>query len=316
MLNGSPTSVIRLLRTGIVPSSAVESLSVGYSRFRADLVSGIEGFTSGSHQEPIFVNGEWGAGKSHALAYCRNMCSSRGIPTAHVSLNARTTPLNYPQRIYGEVAACVGFGTELGLRPLLHSLLSEPSTRSLLTKQAVGSVANPLSSSIRALAILYERGEGISPIADGLWSYLLGEDLGWANYPYKRDQALERINGLAEFFRAVNGGGLVLLMDEVETVDQLWSYRSRTVAYSVMTRIARMHAVWSMFAVTQRFTRLVALDGPRLGETTTSHDARSLLNSFADRTALVFDTPQLDRQRAMRLACAVAQLYHDAYPIC
>ena len=131
-MSSAERSAIRLLRTGIVPLSALDSLSVGYDRIRSDFTAGLETFLSGSPQTPRFVNGEWGTGKSHFLSYCRMLATRAGVPTAYVSLNARTVPLNYPQRIYSEIAAGLRVGPVAGLRPLLHSLLVAPSTRSKL----------------------------------------------------------------------------------------------------------------------------------------------------------------------------------------
>src|SRR5579863_10498092 len=68
MRNGDARSAIRLLRTGIVPGLAIDSLSVGYTRFRSEVTSKLDEFTKGKNQKPLFVHGEWGAGKSHCLS--------------------------------------------------------------------------------------------------------------------------------------------------------------------------------------------------------------------------------------------------------
>ncbi|HEX3660160.1 MAG TPA: BREX system ATP-binding domain-containing protein [Acidobacteriaceae bacterium] len=313
MPNGSLSSTIRLLRTGIVPLSAIEPLSVGYSRLRTELTTESQEFLSGNHQVPLFIQGEWGTGKSHALGYCRAFASKLGIPTAFVSLNARTVPLNHPQRIYGELAASLRVGHTMGLRPLLHSILTNLDVRMILTRY-LSSSSNPLSSHIRSLCKYYDCGEALNPQAEASWGFILGEDLGWADYAYKREQAIERIYGLADCFRAINGGGILMLMDEVETIDQLWNHRSRAVAYSVMTSLSTMQPVWSIFAVTERFRTLVALDAARSHVDSVSHHARWLSNALANGAIHTFDTPRLDGACASRLAAAITALYLEAYP--
>src|SRR5262249_23009721 len=223
-MSESHWSTIRLLRTGIVPLSALESLSVGYSRIRSDFTTGLERFLSGSPQLPLFVNGEWGTGKSHFLSYCRMLATRAGVPTAYVSLNARTVPLNYPQRVYSEIAAGVRVGSVVGLRPLLHSLLINSATR-LKLRDFSSASGGLLAQSIGNLCHYYEENQVFDPHCELLWSLVLGEDLVWADYTYKRAQALDRIEELSRCFYTVNAGGMILLLDEVETTDQLWNYK-------------------------------------------------------------------------------------------
>jgi len=308
MRNGDARSAIRLLRTGIVPSSAIDSLSVGYTQFRSDVTSKLDEFIKGKNPKPLFVRGEWGAGKSHCLSYLRSLVADVALPTALVSLNARTVALNYPQRVYGEISASLGIGDLIGLRPLLHALLVDTNLRAKLADHARAQSSDSLSWALLTLSTHYDR-DAFSPNLEFAWARLLGEDLGWADYGYKREQALLRVESLAECFRAVNGAGLVLLFDEVETIDQLWSYRSRLVAYEVMARLAQMRSVWAVFAVTARFDKVVAVDAPR-----SEGNARWLLQGLGARAFEAFDAPSLDRAKASKLASAVADLYREAYP--
>jgi hypothetical protein len=288
----------------------VQVLSVGYSRLRSDLAAGVTAFLGGINQKPIFIEGEWGTGKSHTLMYCRSFAASVALPTCVVSLNARTVPLNHPQRMYGEIAASIRVGSVIGIRPLLHSLLTDAALRSKLRQHVSLGRAGVLTWSLSVLLDHYERNDILNPRTEFAWSFLLGEDLGWADYAYKRDQALDRIESLGESLRAVNGAGFMALFDEVETIDQLWNYRSRMVAYSVISRLSNMRSIWPMFAITDRFTRLARTDYGRA-----TPEALAFLQSIASSKLNIFQTPQLDRQRAWRLAMAVAKLYQEAHPV-
>jgi bacteriophage exclusion system BrxC/D-like protein len=309
VFNGAARPAIRSLRTGIVPAAAVQLISVGYSRFRSNLSAGLKGFLSGISQKPIFIEGEWGTGKSHTLIYCQSVAASAGLPTCLVSLNARSVPLNHPQRIYGEIAASIRIGSMLGIRPLLHSVLTDPAWRSRLRQHVSSGQAGVLTWPLSLLLDHYERNDILNPRLEFAWSFLLGEDLGWADYTYKRDQALGRIESLGESLRAVNGAGLIALFDEVETIDQLWNYRSRMVAYSVISRLSGMRSIWPLFAITDRFTRLARADYGRA-----TPEAFAFLESITSSKLALFQTPQLDHQRAWRLAIAVANLYKEAHP--
>jgi hypothetical protein len=99
------------------------------------------------------------------------------------------------------------------------------------------------------------------------------------------------------------------LFDEVETIDQLWNYRSRMVAYSTIARLSNMRSIWHLFAITNRFTTLARADYGRA-----TPEALSFLQGIVSSKLNVFQTPQLDRPRAWRLALAVANLYKEALP--
>jgi len=308
MVNGAARPAIRSLRTGIVPTTAVQVLSVGYSRLRADVSAGLDRFLGGMHQEPMFIEGEWGTGKSHTLTYCQSLAASVGLPTAFVSLNARTVPLNHPQRIYSEIAASLRIGSVVGIRPLLHSIMTDAALRMKMGVHASSARAGVLGWPLLMLADYYERNDILNPRLEFAWSYLLGEDLGWADYSYKREQALDRVESLGECLRAANGAGFMALFDEVETIDQLWNYRSRMVAYAVISRLSSLRSVWPLFAITDRFTTLARSD---YGRATPA--ALTFLQQVVSSRLSVFRTPQLDQQRAWRIALGVANLYKEAH---
>ncbi len=92
------------------------------------------------------------------------------------------------------------------------------------------------------------------------WSVVMGADLAWADYAYKREKALGRIEDLGGLLAAVGNGGLVLELDELETLEQLWNYRSRLGAYWTLGRLTGMNRVLPFFAVTDRFRRQIDSD--------------------------------------------------------
>ena len=241
------------------------------------------------------------------------LATRAGVPTAYVSLNARTVPLNYPQRVYSEIAAGVRVGSVVGLRPLLHSLLINSATR-LKLRDFSSASGGLLAQSIGNLCHYYEENQVFDPHCELLWSLVLGEDLVWADYTYKRAQALDRIEELSRCFYTVNAGGMILLLDEVETTDQLWNYKSRLVAYDVMDRLCRFRHLWPVLAITERFTRVVKLDLPRASGNPDFREIADLLEGFTTRRFRVVDAPQLDRAKAIQLAAAVVSLYCAAYP--
>src|SRR5262245_51202238 len=114
------TAVIRSLRVGIVPGHVLERLSVGYESLVQRLRDGLDALHQGNQPKTLFVHGEWGSGKSHCLAVARLLARTQSMAVSAITLNAWSSPLNYPQRFYPALTANLEDGSrERGLRPLL-----------------------------------------------------------------------------------------------------------------------------------------------------------------------------------------------------
>ena len=311
----SARTSIRLLRTGIVPDGELEHLSVGYSRIALHVGERLTALRSGQDPLPLFIKGEWGAGKSHCLAYVRAAASKQGVPCSLVCLDGRSTPLNYPQRFYPILAGSIRCRENLlGLRELMSRWLTEVPVRQAIKAFAVGPSAGLFRWSLDTLCRLFERSESLD-LDTVAWSLLLGGDLAWADYSYKREEALNRIETLGAMFRYLGIGGLVAPFDEAETIDQLWNYPARLTAYSVLGRLCKMKATWCVFAVTERFGRMVKEDIGRgaLYHSSLSENGRQFLKRWAQSAFEVLEAPRIDRSSALKLAASVVHLYHRAY---
>ncbi len=311
-------AVVRRLRVGVVPGSVLEQLSVGYEQLSQQLLDGMHGLRLGRQPTALFVRGEWGSGKSHCLTFARLLARQRGVAASMVSLNARSSPLNYPQRFYPVLAANLEDGSaERGLRPLLTSWLLDPSKRARLLAFSRDSAAGELRWALYTLASRHDFDEIAAPQAEWTWNTLLGSDLSWGDYPYKRAKALDRVQALSSMLRQVGLPGLVLTLDEAETIDQLWNVRSRLVAYEVLGRLTTMPGVWCVIGVTERFARTVEGDLARglLDATDSPQPARQFLRAWQDKAFDVIELPAIDRAMASTLARKVADLYHAAYPV-
>ena len=310
-------SVIRRLRAGVVPGAALEMLSVGYTPIASVVAQHVDELRAGGNLAPLFVRGEWGAGKSHFLTFARFIALKRGVASSTVALNARSAPLNYPQRFYPLVVSALECDEEeRGLRALLSRWLRDAETRRRLNDFSSSTRAGDLGSPLRTLERIHEH--GVPPVHDGEWAWteLLGGDLSWADYPYKRAQAIDRIQTLALMLRALGFGGLILAFDELETIDQLWSIRSRLVAYDVLGRLISMQGLWCLFAITDRFRRAVDDDLNRgiADWPNTSDKARRFLQSWRRTAFETLEPPSIDRQLGRILTRRVTDLYCAAHP--
>jgi len=308
-------AAIRRLRTGLVPFWEVERLSVSYGKITQAINEGFEALLTSGRAQPLFIRGEWGAGKTHFLSFVRGVAKTRGIPAARVDLNARSTALNYPQRFYSSLAETVSTTEQQGLKGVLVELLHDEKTRSRIKAFAYSDSAGDLFYPLHVLCSRYEKGEHLELIDDPVWASLYGADLGWADYTYKRERAIARIGALGRLFSAIGNGGLVVLFDEAETIDQLWNVRSRMSAYSVLGQLCRQGGLWPIFGVTERFDRTIETDllrgAPQYDFAT--DPAQWFLERWQRGQFVVLEPPGVDAHGARRLAGTVVEMYEAAY---
>jgi len=308
-------AAIRRLRVGVVPSWEIERLSVGYSRARIIIGDALDALLSRDRATAMFVRGEWGSGKSHFLSFVSGIAVGRGFAAARVDLNARSAPLNYPQRFYGTVVQTLRAGDHIGLRAILHAGLNDEVGRQRIAKFASSRLADDIAWPLQHLCTRYEKGDTLQFDDEASWSVLHGEDLSWADYSYKRIRAIARIGTLGALMDALGHDGLVIAFDEAETIDQLWNIRSRLSAYGVLGQICRLDAVWCVFGITERFDRTVNVDiAGGVGEYDfLTADARWFVREWLADRFVCFEPPAVSRAAAERLAAAISQLYGVAY---
>jgi hypothetical protein len=308
-------AAIRRLRTGLVPYWELDRLSVSYGKIKQVIDNAFSALLSEKPPQPVFIRGEWGTGKTHFLSFVRGMAKNRNLPAARVDLNARSSALNFPQRFYSSIAETVSTTEHEGLRGVLAEMLHDPATRSRVGTFACSGSAGDLCGPLYVLCSRYQNGEHLELMDDSAWAALYGSDLSWADYTYKREQALARIGALGRLFSAVGRGGLVVLFDEAETIDQLWNVRSRMSAYSVLGRICRQGAVFPVFGITKRFERTIESDLARgvLQYDFATDSATWFLKAWHSGQFTVLEPPTVDARNARTLAGAVAELYESAY---
>lgn len=307
-------AAIRRLRTGLVPSWEVERLSVGYGRIKQVVNDSLDALFGGGSPEPLFIRGEWGTGKTHFLSFVRGVAKCRDFPVARVDLNARSAPLNHPQRFYCSIAESVITAEDEGLQAVLSRALHS-DVRARVRAFANSAEAGDIGAPLRILCKRFEGGEHLEVMDDPAWATLYGADLAWADYSYKRELATARIASLGRLFAALGKDGLIVLFDEVETIDQLWNVRSRMSAYGVLGQLCRAGAVWPIFGITERFDRTIDDDLARgcAHYDFATQSARWFVNAWQRREFTILEPPKVDSRNARTLARTVVKLYESAY---
>lgn len=310
--NALARAAVRRLRSGIVPVWEIERLSVAYTSVKRNTNAGLCALRDRSVSKPLFVRGEWGAGKTHLLTHIRAAALLAGIASAKVDLNARSAALNYPQRFYPVIAKTLRAGDDIGLKAILTFALRDRAKRTYLQR---GHDFLDLQWPISCLLQDIDEG-GFSDLSDHwAWTVLLGGDICSSDYAYRRRQTTDRLGALGQVMRSIGLGGLVLLFDEAETIDQLWNIRSRLSAYDVLGRLCQMTCAWCVFGVTERFDKTIQSDLSRgiLDSGSVSENAKWFLQSWNTDRFSETRPPAMDLRTAKQLAHAVENLYETGY---
>ena len=309
-------AAVRRLRTGVVPQWELGRLSVGYGRVERVAAAAMDELKSLNSSDALFVRGEWGSGKTHLLSFVRAMAVARKFPCTSVDLNARSVALSHATRFYLPVVERIQCAEKMGLREILLGLLHTDASRARLAAFAVSDAACDLGWPLHDLCTRFASGDSMGVFDERAWSVLLGADLSWADYMYKREQALVRIGCLGKMFAAVGLGGLVVVLDEAETIDQLANIRSRMSAYGVLGRLCRLQSVWCLFGITERFDAIIHHDLERgaLDYSFANEDAIWFLRRWKKGEFKTVKPPSLDVAGGRSLAVSILGLYATAYP--
>jgi BREX system ATP-binding protein BrxC/D len=243
--------VIDALRRGTVPANGLDLLAVGLERFTPALDADLDAVDGGGAAFKA-VRGEYGAGKTFVSRYLAERALRRGFATAEVQISETETPLHKLETVYrriGEALRTAAFPPS-ALRPVLDSwfftletdvtatdpglaergpdALNNAVDRLLEQRLATVSARTPaFAQALRAYraAVMDQNG----PLADALAAWLGGQPHVAA--AAKRSAGIQGqldhfgamafLQGLLEVLRDAGHPGLLLVLDEVETLQRV-----------------------------------------------------------------------------------------------
>ncbi len=242
--------VIDALRRGTVPASGLDLLAVGLERFVPALDAELDAVVAGGSSFKA-VRGEYGAGKTFVTRYLAERASRRGMATAEVQISETETPLHKLETVYrriGESLRTASFPPS-ALRPVLDSWLytleadvaaadpaleSDPAALdaavSRLLEQRLAAVTTRTPAFAQALrAYRSAVVAGDSAAADALAGWLGGQPhvAGAAKRAAGIRGELDHfgamgfLQGLLTVLRDAGHPGLLLVLDEVETLQRV-----------------------------------------------------------------------------------------------
>jgi hypothetical protein len=265
----------------------------------------------GTQAPGILIAGDFGAGKSHLLAYLEHLALRQRFVCSRVVIS-KETPLYDPLKLYRAALADTTVPGRRGaaLAEIAESLdFSSPRFQDF--SRWVHRPDRELNSRFPATVFLYERVKDAA-ILDRIVSLWAGDPLNvselrsWlrahdaaATYRlervHHRDLAMQRFAFAARLIAAAGFAGWVLLVDEVELIGR-YSFMQRARSYAALARWAGLLAtegeacpgLLTAFAITSDFATAI-LDGRNDAEAVpgklraTGLEAERLLASQAER---------------------------------
>ncbi|MFY1655844.1 BREX system ATP-binding protein BrxD [Micromonospora sp. WMMD1274] len=239
--------VIGALRRGTVPESGLDLLAVGLDRFSAALDGELDTVSSGG---AVFkaVRGEYGAGKTFFTRHLAERAIRHGFAAAEVQISETQTPLHRLETVYRRITESMRTASipPSAFRAVLDSWLFTLEADALQADPAaeadVGAAVDRLleqrlaqvskHSPLFALALRGYRAASSADdtvIADGLAAWMAGQPQvavaakRAAGIRGELDHfgAMAFLQGLLTVLRDAGHPGLVLVLDEVETLQRV-----------------------------------------------------------------------------------------------
>ena len=242
--------IVDALRRGTVPERGLETFAVGLDRFQAALDGELEHVKSGGAGMKA-VRGEYGSGKTFFARWIEGRAQRMGFATTEVQISETETPLHRLETVYRRMIERLSTADESGgaLRSVIdgwfyaleRDVLAEGGvseadpgalverTTALMEKRLTGITkqAPAFAAALRGYREAVARGE--TATADGLIAWIGGEPnvaasvKRAANVKGDVDHfgALAFLQGLLVVLRDSGYAGLVLVLDEVETLQRV-----------------------------------------------------------------------------------------------
>ncbi len=242
--------IVGALRRGTVPCSGLDALAVGIETFAPTLDEELAAVAAGRGGFKA-VRGEYGTGKTFFARWLQERARARGFAASEVQINETETPLHKLETVYRRLVerlgtADTGVGAFRGVidgwfYALEQDVLADTSViaanandllaRTNALMEARLATINKTAPAFSAVLRTYRRAvaDGDAMLADGLISWLAGQPNVAASVKraagIKGDLdhfgATNFIVGLLTILRDSGFAGLVLVLDEVETLQRM-----------------------------------------------------------------------------------------------
>ena len=227
----SSKRLLEAFRLGIVPHQDIEYFTFGRGFELSEIEVGLKRLQQGVG-DVYLVEGGYGSGKTHLLEYIHHMSVKYGFVTTYCELSVQETPLYRPKRVYRELVH--------NLRYIKQS--SEYRYRDLLKEGARMQIHDHcfLTPVLRYLRNF----DDADTKNEVFWQWIEGESTkeyaidprspfrvrGGQKIPALYDYSTAAdyysyiLSGLSSLANKSGSGGIVIILDEVETITHIWEY--------------------------------------------------------------------------------------------
>lgn len=245
--------IVDALRRGTVPSNGLDQLAVGLDRFRRALDEELDTVAGGGSVVKA-VHGEYGTGKTFFARHLSEAALLRGFATAEVQISETETPLHKLETVYRRITESLRTASvpPSAFRAVLDSWLFtleddalsvnaslDPSNTEALdgavTKllnerlAAVSAKTSAFAQALRGYRTAVSSGD--APLADGLAAWLGGQPhvaaavkrVAGIKGDLDHFGAMAFLQGLLLVLRDAGHPGLLVVLDEVETLQRIRS---------------------------------------------------------------------------------------------
>jgi hypothetical protein len=246
---------IRHLKRGIFPPESIELFTVGRTKAKTIVQEHLDRVRSMHESEHLFVEGDYGTGKSHFLKLVESLALRNGFATTWITLDGYEHAFNHPTRYLSRLLESIRIPNNdiFGLYSLCKYWLSNKK-RTTLLDWASQSNAWRFKNPINRLS---------KP--DGDWRYCQ-QNLNCSDLRYKSGKQYHEefyyiLYSLASLMHALGFKGIVFLFDELESVMTLISNaRSQLLSFEVLNNLTGSRILphsYFVFSVTPDFGRFL-----------------------------------------------------------
>lgn len=304
------------LKSGLpVDTNILPSLTVGMGELLEKLSIFLD-----SHRKCrwIAATGEFGEGKSHFLGLAKYIAYSKGWAVCYLVANTTDGSLAQPQRHLQFVLDTLGSpnGCGIGIAELFGEWWEGPLRTEILRWAETNSAVQPLA---RELILLEKRLIDFSSLVEFLGAKILGAR---TNNPLYRRAVWHHLAQITELLRATGHKGLVLVVDEVESVFRLATSQSWTAAMRCLGTYCCFPLLGNLliiFVLTPQARQEIEMELPRIireveYQVTTPEEEKVALHSFAEELKRFgwSACPRLNGSQQIELALKIIDLHRGA----
>jgi hypothetical protein len=228
-------AIIEGLRKGLVPTEYVAFFTVGRQNWLKFVEDDLDNFIAKGGGKVRFINGDYGDGKTHFMSVIRQLALQKDFAASFVVLT-RDVPIHKFEVVYQEIVLQLrGRFEGIGIRSLIQNWVTEQKKADLgilfsslrqtakidlnfvnaliglFQEPSSSSEEKPLEETVNPQEILYQWFEGKKVPKKELAKFQVFETLNKANSKHF-------LQSLVTFLKFTGHKGLILLLDELETV--------------------------------------------------------------------------------------------------